>query len=137
MNPRNIAVYGGGILFGFGLAYSGMTRPEIVLSFLRLDDLGLLFVMGGAAVVTFFAINVVPKFMKAPALGGTFGPRVSVLTRNTVIGAALFGTGWGISGMCPGSAIASIGTGNWPILVGLAFIFLGAYLRGRFIRDGN
>lgn len=137
MNAKNIAVYGGGILFGFGLAYSGMTRPEIVLSFLRLDDLGLMFVMGGAAVVTFFAINVVPKFMKAPALGGTFRPRVSVLTRNTVIGAALFGTGWGISGMCPGSAVASIGTGNWPILVGLAFIFLGAYARGRFITDGN
>ena len=137
MNARNIAVYGGGILFGFGLAYSGMTRPEIVLSFLRLDDLGLIFVMGGAAVITFFAINVVPKFMKAPALGGTFRPRVSVLTRNTLIGAALFGTGWGISGMCPGSAVASIGTGNWPIIVGLAFMFLGAYLRGRFIPDGN
>jgi len=137
MNARNIAVYGGGILFGFGLAYSGMTRPEIVLSFLRLDDLGLIFVMGGAAVVTFVAINVVPKFMKAPALGGTFRPRVSVLTRNTLIGAAIFGAGWGISGQCPGSAVASLGTGNWPIIVGLTFMFLGAYLRGRFIRDGN
>ncbi len=137
MNARNIAVYGGGILFGFGLAYSGMTRPEIVLSFLRLDDLGLIFVMGGAAVVTFFAINVVPKFMKAPALGGNFRPRVSVLTRNTLIGAAIFGTGWGISGQCPGSAVASLGTGNWPIIIGIAFMFLGAYLRGRFISDGN
>jgi hypothetical protein len=137
MNARNIAVYGGGILFGFGLAYSGMTRPEIVLSFLRLDDLGLIFVMGGSAVVTFIAINVVPKFMKAPALGGTFKPRVSVLTRNTLIGAAIFGIGWGISGQCPGSAVASLGTGNWPIIVGLTFMFLGAYLRGRFIRDGN
>lgn len=137
MNASNIAVYGGGILFGFGLAYSGMTRPEIVLSFLRLDDLGLIFVMGGAAVITFIAINVVPKFMKAPALGGTFRPRVSVLTRNTLIGAAIFGTGWGISGLCPGSAVASLGTGNWPIIFGLTFMFLGAYLRGRFIRDGN
>ena len=137
MNARNIAVYGGGILFGFGLAYSGMTRPEIVLSFLRLDDLGLIFVMGGAAVVTFVAINVVPKFMKVPALGGTFRPRVSVLTRNTLIGAAIFGAGWGISGQCPGSAVASLGTGNWAIIVGLTFMFLGAYLRGRFIRDGN
>jgi len=137
MNARNITAYGGGILFGFGLAYSGMTRSEIVLSFLRLDDLGLIFVMGGAAVVTFVAINVVPKFMKAPALGGTFRPRVSVLTRNTLIGAAIFGTGWGISGLCPGSAVASLGTGNWPIIAGLTFMFLGAYLRGRFIRDGN
>ena len=137
MNERNIVVYGGGILFGFGLAWSGMTRPEVVLSFLRLDDLGLMFVMGGAAAVTFLAINLVPKFMKAPALGGTFRPRVSVLTGNTLIGAALFGIGWGISGQCPGSAVASLGTGNWPIIVGLAFMFLGAYARGRFIADTN
>ena len=137
MNARNIAVYGGGILFGFGLAYSGMTQPEIVLSFLMLEDLGLIFVMGGAAVVTFFAINVVPKLMKTPALGGAFKPRVSVLTGNTLIGAAIFGIGWGISGQCPGSAVASLGTGNWPIIVGLAFMFLGAYARGRFIRDRN
>ncbi len=122
MNARNLAVYGGGILFGFGLAYSGMTQPEIVLSFLRLEDLGLIFVMGGAAVVTFFAIYAVPKFMKAPVLGGTFKPRISVLTRNTIIGAAIFGIGWGISGQCPGSAVASLGTGNWPIAVGIAFI---------------
>jgi uncharacterized membrane protein YedE/YeeE len=133
MNARNIAVYAGGILFGFGLAYSGMTRPEIVLSFLRLDDLGLIFVIGGAAAITFFAINVVPKLMKAPALGGAFKPRVSVLTKNTFFGAAIFGIGWGISGQCPGSAVASIGTGNWPIIVGIAFMFLGAYIRGRFI----
>jgi hypothetical protein len=137
MNARNLAVYSGGILFGFGLAYSGMTQPEIVLSFLRLEDLGLIFVMGGAAVVTFFAIYAVPKFMKAPVLGGTFKPRISVLTRNTIIGAAIFGIGWGISGQCPGSAVASLGTGNWPITIGIAFMFLGAYLRGRFVKGEN
>jgi uncharacterized membrane protein YedE/YeeE len=137
MNARNIAVYGGGILFGFGLAYSGMTQPEIVLSFLMLEDLGLIFVMGGAAAITFIAINFVPKLMKAPVLGGAFKPRISVLTRNTLIGAAIFGIGWGISGQCPGSAVASLGTGNWPIVVGIAFMFLGAYLRGRFVKDEN
>jgi hypothetical protein len=133
MNARNISVYIGGILFGFGLAYSGMTKQEIVLSFLRLVDLGLILLMGGAAVVTFFAINVIPKFLKAPVLGGVFKPRVSVLTRNTIIGAVIFGVGWGISGQCPGSAVASLGTGNWPVIVGLAAMFLGAYLRGRFV----
>ena len=133
MNARNISVYIGGILFGFGLAYSGMTKQEIVLSFLRLVDLGLILLMGGAAVVTFFAINVVPKFLKAPVLGGVFKPRVSVLTRNTIIGAVIFGVGWGISGQCPGSAVASLGIGNWPVIVGLAAMFLGAYLRGRFV----
>jgi len=135
MNSRNIVVYLGGILFGFGLAYSGMTKQEIVLSFLRLDDLGLLFVMGGAAVLTFFAINVVPKLRKSPILGGEYKPRISVLTRNTILGAAIFGVGWGISGQCPGSAVASLGTGNWPVVIGIASMFLGAYIRGRFIKN--
>jgi uncharacterized membrane protein YedE/YeeE len=134
MNARNIVVYLGGILFGFGLAYSGMTKQEIVLSFLRLDDLGLLFVLGGAAAVTFLAINIVPRFMKAPVLGGVFKPRVSELTRNTIIGAAIFGVGWGVSGQCPGSAVASLGTGNWPVALGIACMFLGAYIRGRFTK---
>lgn len=135
MNSRNIVTYLGGILFGFGLAYSGMTKQEIVLSFLRLDDLGLIFVMGGAAVVTFLVINIAPKLMKAPPLGGVYKPRSSVLTKNTLLGAAIFGVGWGISGQCPGSAIASLGMGNWPVAIGIASMFLGAYLRGRFIKD--
>ncbi len=135
MNTRNIAVYVGGILFGFGLAYSGMTKQEIVLDFLRLDDLGLIFVMGGAAALTFLAVNVVPRFMAQPVLGGHFKPRVSVLTRNTLLGAVIFGVGWGISGQCPGSAVASLGTGNWPVIIGLACMFLGAYLRGVLVKD--
>jgi uncharacterized membrane protein YedE/YeeE len=135
MIARNIVVYIGGVLFGFGLAYSGMTKQEIVLSFLRLQDLGLSLVMGGAAAITFIAINVVPKFIKAPVLGGIFKPRVSILNRNTVLGAVIFGVGWGLSGQCPGSAVASLGTGNWPVIVGLIGMFLGAYLRGRFIKD--
>lgn len=134
MNNKNIATYFGGILFGFGLAYSGMTKQEIVLSFLRLDDLGLIFVMGGAAIITFLAINVVPKFLKQPTLGGVFKPRISVLTRNTIIGAIIFGVGWGISGQCPGSAVASLGTGNFPVIIGLVSMFLGSYLRGRFVK---
>jgi uncharacterized membrane protein YedE/YeeE len=135
MNQKIIITYIGGILFGFGLAYSGMSKQEIVLGFLRLDDLGLLFVMGGAAAITFFAINILPKFMKQPVFGGVFKPRISILTRNTLVGAAIFGVGWGISGQCPGSAVASIGTGNWPVIFGLFFMFIGAYLRGRFVKE--
>ena len=134
MNSRNIAIYIGGILFGFGLAYSGMTKPEIVLSFLRLEDLGLILLMGGAACITFVAINIIPKFLKKPILGGVFKPRIRKLNWNTIIGAAIFGVGWGISGMCPGSAVASLGTGNYFILIGLASMFIGAYLRGKFIK---
>jgi hypothetical protein len=130
MKPKNIVVLIGGAFFGFGLAYSGMTKQEIVLSFLQLKDLGLMFVMGGAAFVTFFAVNIVPRYLKTPLLGGVFRPRRANLSRNVIIGAIIFGVGWGLSGQCPGSAVASLGTGNLPVIVGLAAMFLGAYLRG-------
>ncbi|MBO3803032.1 MAG: YeeE/YedE family protein [Candidatus Brockarchaeota archaeon] len=130
MNAQNAIVLIGGIFFGFGLAYSGMTRQEIVLSFLQLKDLGLIFVMGGAAALTFIAVNVVPRYLKAPLLGGKFKPRRAPMSKNVVIGAIIFGLGWGISGQCPGSAIASFGTGNLPVLVGIAAMFIGAYVRG-------
>jgi len=130
MNKQNLVVLFGGILFGFGLAYSGMTKQEIVLSFLQLKDLGLIFVMGGAALVTFFAINVVPRILKKPPFGDQFKPRKAAISRNVIIGAVIFGIGWGISGQCPGAAVASLGTGNYWVIVGLAAMFIGAYLRG-------
>ena len=130
MNKQNLVVQFGGNLFGFGLAYSGMTKQEIVLSFLQLKDLGLMFVMGGAALVTFFAINIVPRILKKPPFGDQFKPRKAAISRNVIIGAVIFGIGWGISGQCPGSAVASIGTGNYWVLIGLVAMFIGAYLRG-------
>lgn len=130
MNKRNLAVLAGGILFGFGLAHSGMTQQETVLSFLQLKDLGLLFVLGGSAAISAIAINVVAKYLKKPLLGGEFKPRRALLSRNVILGAIIFGVGWGISGQCPGSAVASLGTGNLIILVGLTFMFIGAYIRG-------
>ncbi len=120
----------GGILFGFGLAFSGMTKQEIVLSFLRLDDLGLLFVLGSAAILSMLAINLAPKLLKKPITGGTYSKRSRPLNSRIVFGAAIFGVGWGISGQCPGSAIASIGMGNIPIIVGIVSMFFGAYFQG-------
>ena len=102
----------------------------VVLSFLQLTDLGLLFVLGGAAAVTFIAVNVAPKYLKTPIIEGVFKPRQRVLTRNLLIGAAIFGVGWGLSGQCPGSALASLGVGNFSVVVGLITMFIGAYLRG-------
>ena len=130
MNKRNIITFTGGILFGFGLSYSGMTKQEIVLSFLQLKDLGLIFVLGGAALVAAFAINVLAKYQKRPVLGGEFKPRRRILSWKTIVGAVIFGVGWGISGQCPGSAMASLGTGNLLILFGIAAMFVGAYIRG-------
>ncbi|MDR3368086.1 DUF6691 family protein [Rhodoferax sp.] len=120
----------GGALFGFGLALSTMIRPEVVLSFLRFQDFGLMLVMGGAVLVTLLAYKVVPRFIKEPWLGGYFHHHVSQWNRNTAIGAALFGIGWGLSGVCPGPAIAGLGTGNWDLLWAVGGIALGALLQG-------
>lgn len=132
MKNRNIVLFVGGILFGFGLAWGGMAKPEIVLSFLQLKDYGLVLLMGSATAITFVAINIVPRFMEKPLLGDEFKPRTRVLSRNTILGAIVFGIGWGLSGQCPGSALASLGIGNYPILIGIASMFFGAYIMGRY-----
>ena len=132
MKVKHLFVFLGGLLFGFGLAASGMTKPETVLSFLQLKDLGLLLVIGGAALVTGLTINLIPKVIKEPLTGGKFKRRERILNKRIIIGATIFGIGWGISGQCPGSAVASIGIGNVPILFGIVSMFLGAYVMGRF-----
>lgn len=132
MNNRNIILFIGGLFFGFGLAFGGMSKPEIVLSFLQLEDYGLILLMGAGTVTAFIAINIVPKFMVKPIFGGEFKPRTRVFNRNTVLGAVIFGIGWGMSGQCPGSAISSIGIGNLPVLLGIAAMFVGAYVMGKF-----
>lgn len=132
MRIEHFFVFTGGLLFGFGLAFGGMAKQEVVLSFLQLRDLGLLLLLGGSALVTALTINLVPKSLKKPLLGGEFKKRKRTLNKNTIIGAAIFGVGWGLSGQCPGSAMASIGVGNIPILIGVASMFLGAYIMGRF-----
>ena len=125
------ALFAGG-LFGFGLALSTMVKPESILQFLMLKDLGLLLVMGGAAGVTFVAYHLLPRLMKRPVFGVVFGKHPSHLDARTLIGAAIFGVGWGLSGVCPGPAIAGLGVGNWPLLLSVVGILIGAWLHGRF-----
>jgi len=120
-----------GMLFGFGLALSTMVEPEVVLSFLLWKDMGLLLVLGGAVVVTFAAYHLAPRVMKKPVAGESFGRHPSEMAVRTLAGAAIFGVGWGLCGVCPGPAIAGLGIGNWPMLVALAGLVLGAYVQGR------
>ena len=121
----------GGLVFGYGLALSGMTRPEVVLSFLTFEDLGLMLVMAGGIAVTALAFRLGPRLMARPPCG-TFEPAKGGLRASTIVGAALFGIGWGVAGICPGAMLASLGTGNWPIALGILGAFAGAYLQGRF-----
>ncbi len=125
-----LAVVVSGILFGFGLAVSSMVSPEVVLRFLRFQDFGLMLVMGGAVCVTVLVYQLAPRLLGRPVLGDHFAVRPSVLDRDTVVGAAIFGIGWGLCGVCPGPAIAGLGTGNWSLVVALAGITAGAYAQG-------
>ena len=127
----------GGALFGYGLAYSGMVSPGVVLRFLTLQDFGLMLVMGGAVVVTLIVYQLAPRWLKRPVLAEGFEKRITPLDRNTLVGAALFGVGWGLSGVCPGPAIAGLGGGNVKLLWALVGIFAGAYLQGLWASRAN
>ncbi|HVY24202.1 MAG TPA: DUF6691 family protein [Steroidobacteraceae bacterium] len=120
-----------GVLFGFGLAVSTMISPEVILSFLTGRDFGLLLVMGGGVFITLLAYQFVPHWMKRPVFAESFRVRESVLNRNTVVGSALFGVGWGMCGVCPGPAIAGLGAGNWMLGYALLGMIIGAYVQGR------
>lgn len=129
-----LVVLFGGLLFGFGLATSGMTQPEVVLSFLHLEDFGLMLVMGGGVAVTMLAFQLGRRVFGKPWLGA-YESWNAKLDRRTLLGAVVFGLGWGISGLCPGSAVASVGTGNVEILIGIVAMFAGAYAQVRLFPE--
>lgn len=129
------AIFVGGLVFGAGLALSRMARPEVVLDFLQFDDLGLLLVMAGAAGVTGLTVVGATRLGgAAPLTGQSYGRRLKPFDRDVLTGGLVFGVGWGLSGICPGAAYASLGVGNLPILWAIGGMFVGAYLHG-WLRD--
>lgn len=119
-----------GGLFGFGLGLSGMVRPEVVLSFLEFRDWGLMLVMGGALAIALPVYQLLPRRGARPWAGSGYEPHSARMHRDTFIGSALFGAGWGLSGVCPGPAIAGLGTGNLQLLWVIAGAMAGAWLQG-------
>ena len=130
---KHFAMFFGGLIFGFGLAMGGMTQPEVVISCLKLQDLGLLVLMGGAVTVSMIATLGIAKLLKKPVLEGDSQTLKLQIDKNLIVGAAVFGIGWGIAGICPGSAFASLGTGNYPIMIGISAMFCGTYFHGRIL----
>ena len=124
-----------GALFGFGLSLATMVQPEVVIGFLRFQDWGLMLVMGGAAGVTMLAYKGFPRWFKQPLLGGQFLTQPAQWNRQTLVGAALFGVGWGMSGVCPGPALASLGSGNTDVWWALLGVVLGGWVHGMSAKD--
>lgn len=117
-----------GALFTAGLAVSGMTQPEKVLGFLDVTgswDASLMFVMVGAIGVHFTARRLLAS-RKKPVFAHSFHSftRTSI-DAPLVVGSALFGVGWGLSGYCPGPVIASSVVSGRPGLVFIAAMVVG------------
>jgi len=129
---RTLAILLCGGLFGAGLAIATMIQPEVVLSFLTFSDFGLLLVLGGATGIALLIYQLGPKVLNKPLVGDSFSKRPEVGVKQTLTGAALFGVGWGLCGVCPGPAIAGLGAGNWPLLIALIAMFAGGYVQGRW-----
>jgi len=117
-----------GIIFGVGLVVSGMTNPEKVIGFLSIThnwDASLIFVMGGAIIITapFFYLL---KNRNKSLLGLNIKlPQKKGLDKKLLIGSSLFGIGWGLVGLCPGPAISSIALFEPITLIFLMAMFLG------------
>ncbi len=131
---KTAAGYVAGLLFGLGLAISGMTDPARVLGFLDIAgawDPTLMFVLGGAVVTTFIGFRLVFARGKPLFAGGFQLPSKQELDAKLLGGAALFGIGWGLSGYCPGPAIASIGGLTVPLLAMLVAMVAGWFIARR------
>lgn len=126
MNRENLSSLFCGTLFALGLGISGMTQPQKVVGFLDLFgawDPSLIFVMIGAILVYGVGYRFVGKMPKPVFTSQFMIPTNRQLDRSLIVGAALFGIGWGIAGFCPGPALTS--------LVGLghaSLIFVGTML---------
>ncbi len=129
---RKLAALASGVVFGLGLSLAQMTNPDKVLNFLDFTgtwDPSLLLVLGGAVVLSTLGFHLVFK-RQTPVWDSMFHlPVAQAIDRPLLIGSALFGIGWGLSGYCPGPAIASLGFGNPEALWVVPSMVAGAALQ--------
>ena len=120
-----------GIIFSFGLVLSGMTNPEKVIGFLDVFgkwDPSLAFVMGGAVIFNLISFHFILK-RKAPLFEQSFDLPLKVeIDKKLIIGASIFGVGWGLIGICPGPSIVNLVTLNLN-----SFLFVGSMIIGMFV----
>jgi uncharacterized protein len=125
-----------GLLFAIGLGVAGMTQPAKILAFLDVTgawDPSLLFVMGGAIGVMLPAWRILSR--RGRAFGGAPIPlfEKAAVDAPLVIGAAIFGVGWGLSGYCPGPALVSLASLTLPPVIFVTGMILGM-ISLRFVR---
>lgn len=121
-----------GLAFGFGLMLSGMTSPDKVLGFLDVTgqwDPSLAFVMGGAVLASTPLFMLARRKTRPTLVGDMFtNPAATQIDRRLTLGAALFGIGWGMAGLCPGPALV-----NLAIHPSASVIFVVAMMVGMLV----
>jgi uncharacterized membrane protein YedE/YeeE len=140
MAARLVAALGSGVLFGLGLAISQMVNPAKVLAFLDVTgdwDPSLALVMAGAVAVTLVAFRFILK-QPRPALAHSFSlPTKTRIDGRLLAGAALFGVGWGLVGLCPGPAVGGLAYLLPESLVFLAALAAGMVIAAKLKGGGN
>ena len=131
MMLKNIIGLLAGLLFGIGLLISGMTDPVKVQGFLDVFgawDISLALVMGGGLIVAIVGVQLA-KRQQTSWIGTSIDmPSKTVINKKLLIGAMLFGIGWGLVGICPGPGIVLLGTGQWQ-----AYVFIPAMIVGMMV----
>lgn len=120
-----------GIIFGVGLIIAQMTNPSKIIGFLTFGqnwDSSLLFVMASAVFFSFFAFNFIKQNNKTLLNLDFEIPKRTDINLPLIAGAALFGTGWGMVGLCPVPAIVSLAFGNAQTLLFVISMLVGMYL---------
>jgi uncharacterized membrane protein YedE/YeeE len=124
-----------GVIFALGLTISEMINPGRVLGFLDVAghwDPTLLLVMAGALVITVPIFPVILRWPQ-PLLAAQFTlPTKTRLDLPLVLGAAVFGAGWGLAGFCPGPALAALASGSPSVILFVVAMILGQWLVSRF-----
>jgi uncharacterized protein len=119
-----------GIIFSLGLGVSGMTQPQNVIGFLDIQhwNPALLFVMIGAVTVHGLAFQLIRR-LKSPLLDTKWHlPTRDDITLRLIVGSAVFGIGWGLTGYCPGPALTSLVSGDPQ-----TFVFVGMMVFGMML----
>ncbi len=130
-SKNNLVSFTVGFIFAIGLGVSGMTQPTKVVGFLDVFgnwDPSLMFVMMGAISFHFILFKIIIK-RKSPLLDSQWHiPNQKKMTPALIIGAVLFGIGWGLGGFCPGPAITSLASFETS-----PFIFVISMIAGMFL----
>lgn len=133
---RVLAALVAGLVFGLGLSLSGMLDPVRVRGFLDIAgawDASLAFVLGGAVAVSAIGIQIARRLTR-PAFDTAFHlPATRPVDGRLIAGSAIFGIGWGMAGLCPGPAIATLALGLGPSVLFVAAMIAGMILHDRFV----